>query len=120
MPQQKQRSVKPLHRTPSASHHMQPPAPTAEQAELRATILRINGRAWGMAVGFLFGTILFLATNVLVAKGGPNVGAHLSLLSVYFPGYRVTFFGSLIGFVYAFVVGYGLGRLIGAVYNRFA
>ena len=61
---------------------------------------------------------LFLATNVLVLKGGPNPGPHLSLLKVYFPGYRVTFLGSLIGFVYAFVVGYALGRLIGAFYNR--
>lgn len=93
---------------------------SSEDAALRATILRINGRAWGMALGFLFGVILFFATNVLVAKGGPNMGQHLSLLSVYFPGYRVSFLGSLIGFVYAFVVGYGLGRLIGAVYNRFA
>ena len=105
---------------PQPVQQLPPASASASQAELRATILRINGRAWGMAVGFLFGVTLFLATNILVAKGGPNVGQHLSLLSVYFPGYSVTFFGSLIGFMYAFVVGYGLGRLIGAVYNRFA
>jgi hypothetical protein len=46
------------------------------------------------------------------------VGQHLGLLSNYFPGYRVTFVGSLIGFVYAFVIGYGLGRLIAGVYDR--
>jgi len=28
--------------------------------------------------------------------------------------------GAFIGFVYAFVIGYALGRLVGAVYNRFA
>ena len=95
------------------------PATQSDEA-LRATMLRINGRAWGIAVGLLFGTVLFVATNILVAKGGPTVGQHLKLLAIYFPGYSVTFGGSIIGFIYAFVLGYGLGRLIGAVYNRFA
>jgi hypothetical protein len=48
------------------------------------------------------------------------VGQHLGLLANYFPGYSVTFLGSLVGFVYAFVLGYGLGRLIAAVYDRAA
>jgi hypothetical protein len=78
----------------------------------------LNGRAWGIAMGLLLATGLFLATNILVLKGGPNVGQHLKLLAVYFPGYRVTFIGSLIGAVYSFVLGYGLGRLIGIVYNQ--
>jgi hypothetical protein len=61
---------------------------------------------------------LFVATNVLVIKGGQNVGAHLNLLGQYLPGYQVTFLGSIIGFVYMFVLGYILGRLIGTVYNK--
>ncbi|HJR43383.1 MAG TPA: hypothetical protein VJ812_14915 [Gemmatimonadaceae bacterium] len=89
-----------------------------QQQNLRAAILRLNARAWGIAMGLLFGLGLFIATNFLVLKGGSQVGPHLSLLAVYFPGYRVTFVGSLIGFVYAFVLGYALGRLIGTVYNR--
>jgi hypothetical protein len=80
-----------------------------EQA-IHDMMLRLNSKAWGIA--------LFVATNFLVLKGGDPVGPHLSLLGIYFPGYRVTFLGSLIGFVYAFVIGYGLGRLIGTVYNR--
>ncbi|HJU88864.1 MAG TPA: hypothetical protein VJ672_05695 [Gemmatimonadaceae bacterium] len=89
-----------------------------QQQNLRAAILRLNARAWGIAMGLLFGLGLFIATNFLVLKGGPEVGPHLSLLAVYFPGYRVTFLGSIIGFIYAFVLGYALGRLIGIVYNR--
>lgn len=85
---------------------------------LHEMILRLNARAWGIAMGLLLGGGLFVATNFLVLKGGDPVGPHLALLSNYFPGYRVTFVGSLIGFVYAFVLGYGLGRLIGGVYNR--
>lgn len=86
--------------------------------ELRRVVARLNARAWGIAMGLLCGGGLFLATNILVVKGGPQVGQHLSLLRVYFPGYRVTFAGSLVGFVYAFVLGYALGRLVGMVYNR--
>jgi hypothetical protein len=82
--------------------------------------MRLNAQAWGIAFGFLFGIGLFLATIVLVVKGGENVGQHLGLLSVYLPGYRVTVAGAFLGFAYMFVIGYALGRLIGVVYNRLA
>ncbi len=71
-------------------------------------------------MGLLLGGGILLATVILVIKGGPDVGQHLGLLRAYFPGYRVTWPGSLVGFVYGFVVGYGAGRLVGAVYNRMA
>ena len=90
---------------------------TAENEVLQSTVLRLNGRAWGIAFGLLCGLGIFIATNVLVLKGGPNVGQHLRMLRVFFPGYSVTFLGSVIGFVYAFVFGYAIGRLIGTVYN---
>lgn len=81
------------------------------------TPVRLNARAWGIALGLLFGLGLFIATNVLVLKGGPVVGPHLGLLGAYLPGYRVTFGGSLIGLLYGIVIGYGAGWLVGAVYN---
>ena len=93
---------------------------TTVDYQLRSTLLRLNGRAWGISVGLILGLGLFLATNVLVLRGGEIVGPHLALLGVYLPGYRVSLAGSLIGFVYAFVIGYGLGRLISGVYNRVA
>lgn len=85
---------------------------------LQQAIARLNARAWGIAFGLLLGVGLFLATNILVLRGGEEVGPHLGLLGIYFPGYSVTFLGSLIGFVYAFVLGYALGRLVGTIYNR--
>jgi hypothetical protein len=90
---------------------------TSSEHEVESYLLRLNGRAWGIACGLLFGFGLFLATNFLLVVGGENVGQHLSLLSVYFPGYGVSFLGSLIGFVYAFVVGSATGRLISGIYN---
>ena len=89
-----------------------------EDVAVQHVLQRLNARAWGIAVGLLLGVSLFVATNILVLKGGTQVGPHLSLLGVYLPGYRVTFVGSLLGFVYMFVIGYAIGRLIGIVYNR--
>jgi hypothetical protein len=85
---------------------------------LDQAIRRLNARAWGISVGLICGLGLFLATNLLILRGGPNVGQHLGLLRAYFPGYSVTFVGSLVGFVYTFVIGYGLGRVVGTVYNK--
>lgn len=88
--------------------------------DLQHTLLRLNARAWGIALGLTFGAGLFIATNILLLKGGDVVGPNLALLGVYLPGYSVSFIGSLIGFVYMFVIGYGFGRLVGEVYNRIA
>ena len=85
---------------------------------LKSALARASQQGWGVAIGAICGVGLFIATIWLVIKGGPNPGAHLSLLAVYFPGYSVTFLGSLIGFVYAFVGGYAVGRTIATVYNR--
>lgn len=90
---------------------------TQDQQVVRREMLRLNAKAWGVATGLLAGFSLFFATIVLVIKGGENVGQHLGLLAVYLPGYRVTLIGAFIGFVYMFVIGYALGRVIGFVYN---
>lgn len=89
-----------------------------EARALRTALAQLNARAWGIAIGLLLGGGLFLATIILVAKGGPDVGKHLILLRAYFPGYSVSILGSFIGFVYGFVLGYAIGRVIGTVYNR--
>ncbi len=91
-----------------------------QEIELTRAIQRLNERAWAVAIGVLLGGGLFIATIVLVLRGGPNQGQHLQLLSVYFPGYRVTALGSVVGFIYAFVIGYALGRVVGFIYNRLA
>jgi hypothetical protein len=89
-----------------------------DQEQIEHAVMVLNVKLLGMVLGILFGSMLFLATNFLILKRGENVGAHLALLSVFFPGYRVTFFGSLIGFFYMFVLGFIIGIVIGAVYNK--
>jgi len=95
-----------------------PDADVAQTENITAAVRRLNARVWGITGGLLCGGGLFLATIFLVVKGGPEMGQHLGLLATYFPGYRVSVIGGLIGFVYAFVLGYGAGRLVGSVYNR--
>jgi hypothetical protein len=89
-----------------------------ELRALRHAVSRASEQGWGIAIGLLLGLGLMLATIVLVVKGGPNPGPHLSLLGIYFPGYRVTWLGAFIGFAYAFVVGYAVGRTIATFYNK--
>jgi hypothetical protein len=92
----------------------------SNSSTVQASLMRLNARAWGISTGLLLGGGLFLATIFLVIRGGPMVGQHLSMLRVFFPGYSVTWLGAFVGFIYAFVLGYGLGRVIGSVYNRLA
>ena len=91
-----------------------------EEEQLAKAVVQLNAKLMGIVLGTLLGGGLFLVTNFLVMKGGANVGQHLSLLSQFFPGYSVSFVGSLVGFVYAFVVGMIIGSVLGAVYNKVA
>jgi hypothetical protein len=87
-------------------------------AEIR--LARLRARAHGVAGGLLVGLGVFCATNWLVLKGGPGVGAHLRLLSQYFIGYEVSFLGSLIGAAYGGLIGFIAGYLFARTYNLFA
>jgi hypothetical protein len=91
---------------------------------VRTRLLRLNATVQALVVGIVAGLIIFVATNWLVLQGGhigPEgeriVGPHLSLLSQFFVGYRVTFLGSLIGFAYGFVCGFVVGYFVARIYN---
>lgn len=94
-----------------------PPDVAASTALPTRSLARLNAQAWGVSFGLVCALGLLAATWALVARGGPVVGPHLRLLAVFLPGYSVTWLGGLVGFVYAFVIGYALGRLVGTVYN---
>jgi hypothetical protein len=83
-------------------------------------LLRLNATVQGIVCGLIAGLVVFIATNWLVLKGGRVVGPHLSLLGQFFIGYRVSFVGSLIGFVYAFGCGFIGGYFVARIYNWIA
>jgi len=92
----------------------------SEEERLFNSVMVMNAKAMGLVLGLVFGLIIFIATNWLVIKGGKQVGPHLSLLSQYFIGYRVTFCGSFIGFAYGFALGTMCGSMTGWIYNKIA
>jgi hypothetical protein len=92
-------------------------AQKALQEVVLTRALHLNATVQGIVTGLVAGLGVFLATNWLVLKGGEVVGPHLALLSQFFPGYRVTFTGSLIGFGYAFAGGFAVGYLVARTYN---
>lgn len=70
---------------------------------------KLDRLALGLSMGTVGGMLLFLATIVLVLKGGAVVGPNLELLNQYFPGYSVTTSGSLLGLGYGFLTGFAGG-----------
>jgi hypothetical protein len=78
--------------------------PDVDEETVTEEIVRIFAKldrwAFGAALGIVMGSVLFVATLILALKGGDVVGPHLALLAQYFPGYRVSVGGSLLGLVY--------------------
>ena len=92
----------------------------AYQALIRARVLRVNALALSVVVGLLLGAALFVVTNFLRMRDGPGAGPHLALLGQLLPGYRVTLVGSLIGFVWVFVIGFVATFAGTSIYNAIA
>ncbi len=87
-------------------------------------LMRLNAVVQGLVTGTLLGLVIFIATNWLILKGGhigpsgePVVGPHLALLRQFFIGYRVSFWGSLIGFAYGLGFGFVIGYSVARIYN---
>ncbi|HUF17642.1 MAG TPA: hypothetical protein VMS12_06335 [Thermoanaerobaculia bacterium] len=114
--------------TDPASHHLaangaqndRTPPPQSEDDLLARAVVRLSGHILGVVFGIVMALALFVATNWLVLKGGPVVGPHLGLLGQFFIGYSVSFAGSLVGALYAFVTGYLAGLFIAWAYNSIA
>ncbi|MGD9628397.1 MAG: hypothetical protein AB7V18_04055 [Pyrinomonadaceae bacterium] len=81
------------------------------------SLAKIDGLALGVALGTLCGIGIFLATNILILKGGDVIGPTLALLSQYFVGFEVSYRGSIIGLCYGLIVGFVTGWLIALLRN---
>ena len=108
------------HRRPALNGEKVEQAFKKEEEAIQRFTIHLNAMMTGIVVGLLCGVGLFLATILLVLKGGPHPGEHLRLLWQYFPGYSVTVAGSFVGFLYGALVGFLCGWVIGSVYNKLA
>ena len=82
------------------------------------SLVRMNMVITGAITALFSGVILWLATAVLLWRGGDDVGKHLSLLSIFLPGYDVSWSGAWIGLFWGLVVGGLSGALVYWSYAR--
>ena len=79
--------------------------------------MELNKKALGLAIGILWGFGVFIATLWVTWMQG---GDHLSLLSRFYLGYRISYLGAFIGLIYGFIDGFIGGWLLAWLYNRLA
>ena len=91
----------------------------ALEGVLAQVFMKLDRVAFGLSLGTLAGLVLFLATLILVIKGGDVVGPRLQLLGYYFPGYSVSTEGSMVGLFYGFIAGF-LGGWVFAFFRNAA
>lgn len=105
-------------RTPTGDRMVPQKVSVAVPAEIVAqTFARLDPLALGVSLGSIAGALLFLATAVLLIKGGPIIGPRLGLLDNFFLGYSVTWVGALIGMIEAAIGGFVLGYAVALCRN---
>ncbi|MGE0104484.1 MAG: NAD(P)/FAD-dependent oxidoreductase [Blastocatellales bacterium] len=105
-------------RTPTGDRMVPQKVSVAVPAEIVAqTFARLDPLALGVSLGSIAGALLFLATAVLLIKGGPIIGPRLGLLDNFFLGYSVTWAGALIGMIEAAIGGFVLGYAVAQCRN---
>jgi len=93
------------------------PEETLDIEKIREAFALYDPVALGGAVGVVGGVLLFMATAILLIKGGRVVGPTLSLLGYYFPGYRVTWGGAFLGLFEGLVLGFAFGYILAWLIN---
>lgn len=85
---------------------------------IEAAFARLDPVAMGVALGVVSGSLLFLATVLLLVQRGGVVGPTLSLLGQYLFGFKVTWGGAFIGLAEACIGGFTLGYLGAELKNK--
>lgn len=89
-----------------------------QKEEISRAIARIRTGVLAVVCAMIGGVGLFVLTAWLLIEDGPQVGQHLQLLSNYFIGYAVTWWGSVVGLFYGAVCGGVIGWAVGTIYNK--
>jgi protoporphyrinogen oxidase len=89
----------------------------AVQDTLARVFNKLDPIALGVAFGGVMGVLLFAATLAVAGSGRRDLIGFLGLLGQYFPGYRVTAAGSVLGLIYGAAAGFGTGWAFAFVRN---
>ena len=84
---------------------------------IRAVFARFDDVALGSALGSVAALVTFLATAILLLRGGDPLGPTLSLLGNYLFGYEVSWPGALLGALEAGLIGFGVGFAMAKLIN---
>ena len=77
--------------------------------------MKLNGKAFGIAWGIIWGGTIFLATLSVVVRGG--TGELTSKLGRFYIGYHTSAFGAFVGLIYGFIHAYIMGWIFAGIYN---
>lgn len=76
----------------------------------------LSAKRLGIAGGILWGVMMFLMTLANLWFGYGSM--WLQLMADIYPGYEVSYVGSIIGLIYGFIDGFVGLFLIGWLYNK--
>jgi protoporphyrinogen oxidase len=82
-----------------------------------AAFARLDSVALGVALGVVSGLAVFVASVLLLLKGGSPVGPNLSLLGHYLLWFRVSWAGAFVGLVETGLGGFVIGYLLASMRN---
>lgn len=77
----------------------------------------IDARALGISLGIVCGIWLFLLAFIPRVMKDFQVLRSVKLLAQYFPGFKMSYAGIMVGVVYACVVGFVIGYLFASIRN---
>jgi protoporphyrinogen oxidase len=100
--------------------HAEGPSDEIERAvevALSHVFNKLDPVALGVAVGSVSGLVLCAMTAAVALGGHSELASYLRLLSQYFPGYRVSAAGGLLGLLYGFATGLAGGWLFASMRN---
>jgi protoporphyrinogen oxidase len=88
-----------------------------EEEIIQMVFAKLDPVALGVAVGVVSGFAIFIATAILLIKGGPVMGPNLSLLGHFLFGFKMTWGGALVGCLEGCLVGFAIGSSVASLRN---
>ena len=77
--------------------------------------MKLRARAFGLAIGIMWGFTVFVAT---IWDASVGKGQTMGLLGVFYLGYRVSFGGAIVGLMWGLASGFLFGAAVAWLYNR--
>lgn len=89
----------------------------SEDTVIEVAFAKIDPLALGVAIGVVSGLGIFMASAILLLRGGSVVGPMLSLLGNYLIGFDVTWVGAVIGLLEGGMLGFAVGAFVAGLRN---